>query len=139
SGGGGTPPKVSTTSGGMTRVMTARGLNVSGASGMQFNNVALKYVDGESGAKFEDATFANFPLLFAGTMFEIAPTTGGPYTFKGLTFTGTLSVSSGRYVVNSGSKAVTLNGVTPKAAQASLTCVCVTYSANTGGGTLVWP
>ena len=121
-----------------TRLLTTSGISNPGPYPLNFTNVQLKFVDGNLNATMNNVNFSGFPLAYAGTMFEIARTSGGPYTFTSLSFTGTLG-ATGRYVVNSGSQAVTLTSVSPALATVLSVCGCSTAFQATGTGSIVWP
>ncbi len=128
-------PGAITISSSNSSTLTVSGLNQTGATAMSFINVALRFVDGTSNATFNQVSFIGLPT--GAVMFEVARTTGGPFTFTSLNFNGLLS--GGLYMLNSGSQAVTLVSPNPSAASANSGCGCVTYQNTTGTGSIAWP
>lgn len=126
------------TSGATTRLLTVSGLNNAGPATLTLTNTQLKFVDGTTNGTFNNVTFTGFAASSPLTYFEVARTVGGPFTFTSLNFSGTLG-AAGRYLVNSGSRSVTLVTVSPLTAVAASICGCVAFNANTGAGTLIWP
>jgi hypothetical protein len=123
-----------TLSGGATRLITVAGLSQTGTS-LTFNNVGLRLVDGLS-VTFNNATFQGFGATYAGTMFDVARTSGS-MTLTSLTFSGTLSDGVGRYLNSSTGAAVTLVTPTPNSTGATAACACT--GTNYKAGAVTWP
>jgi hypothetical protein len=115
-------------------LLTVSGLNF--PSSTDFANVRLKYVDGVAGSTtFNNATFGG--LSAGATAFEFNRTSGGPYNFISLSFSGVLN-TSGRYIVNTGTSLLTLISPNPGSTAAASICGCaVWFTPGTGG--ITWP
>jgi hypothetical protein len=114
--------------------LTVAGLTQSGASTpMTISDVALKFVDGTSNATFSNVAFTGY-ASFAGALFEVARTSGGPYSFSALDFSAAALPDTNRvYLKNSGSQAVVMLMANPT------TGISGTHWINIGGGTVSWP
>ena len=94
-----------------TRLITTKGLADNTIStGIEFGNVTLKFVDGQTApTTFSNVQFTGFPL-FGGTAFEIARTSGSPitnmtnYDFSALGVLGLLG--GGHLISNTGTVAL---------------------------------
>lgn len=115
-------------------LLTVAGLNI--ASAASFTNVRLRYVDGVAAWRtLSNVSFSGFSA--GATFFEFARTSGGPYDFTGLTFSGPLN-PSGRYVVNTGSSLLNLISPNPTASTATTACGCAVWFTPGSGG-VTWP
>ncbi len=118
-------------------LLTAGGLQITTLQ-TDFTNVRLLYTNGVPGSTtFDNANFSGFAAGFPSTFFNFNRTSGGPYNFNNLTFTGTLGVT-GRYVANTGTVALTLTAPNPATANAASACGCINwFTAGIGG--IIWP
>jgi len=103
-----------------TRRITTGGLSNTGTfGGVQFRNVALKFVEGQAYSTFYGAAFQFFPASYTGTVFEFVRTSAGTYSFPSWDFSSVVSSllgTGGEYILNSGAQQMTFTntiGITP--------------------------
>jgi hypothetical protein len=86
-----------------TRLITTKGLaDNTTSTGIEFNNVALSWVDGQAApTHFDNVQWTGFPLLYTGTAFTVNRLTSAAPTFNSHDFTAlVLSGLSGGHFVN---------------------------------------
>jgi hypothetical protein len=98
------------------RLITTQGLgNNPGTNPVTFNNVSLKWVDGQTAPiYFQQVTWTGFPALFTGNVFEIARISGGSSTLLGgHSFSAVVAsgLAGGEYLNNTGTLPWLFNGL----------------------------